>query len=269
MDMLVLADENGVVDMTPTSISARTRIPIDFVKKYLDRLEMPDPDSKTPDYEGRRIVRMDSHRNWGWVVCNYSKFNRLAANEVRKEQTRESMERLRTISQNADNQASVNECKVLQTELSPHSTISPSCTSVPEGKRVREKGNRFQKPTIETAKLHGLKIGLPAEQCERFYDYYEANGWRVGKNPMVLWTAAMANWKRHWNDYGSNGGSAKSAFPETKIKAITALIDSHPANPESTSGGGRCSPQQVEEYKKLKRTLKITQCELAGIQPPP
>jgi len=34
----------------------------------------------------------------------------------------------------------------------------------------------------------------------QFFDYYEANGWRVGKNPMKDWKAAVRTWER--NDSG-------------------------------------------------------------------
>ena len=30
----------------------------------------------------------------------------------------------------------------------------------------------------------------------RFVDYYTANGWRVGKNPMKDWRAAVRTWER-------------------------------------------------------------------------
>jgi len=31
---------------------------------------------------------------------------------------------------------------------------------------------------------------------QRFLDYYEANGWRVGKNPMKNWQAAVRTWEK-------------------------------------------------------------------------
>lgn len=64
----------------------------------------------------------------------------------------------------------------------------------------------FQKPTREAAVAHGQKIGLPESECDKFLDYYEANGWKVGRNPMKVWTAAMQNWLRNWKErYGANG----------------------------------------------------------------
>lgn len=41
---------------------------------------------------------------------------------------------------------------------------------------------------------------------DSFFDYYEANGWKVGKNPMKDWKAAV----RYWDRNGMNGGGGKS-----------------------------------------------------------
>jgi len=31
-------------------------------------------------------------------------------------------------------------------------------------------------------------------QAERFFSYYDSNGWKVGKNPMKNWKSAVAGW---------------------------------------------------------------------------
>lgn len=95
MDLLVLADSDGVVDMTPTAIAGRTRMPIEKVTEFLKRLEGPDPESRTPDDEGRRIVRLDDHRTWGWLILNYDTFRKIATEEQRKEGGRRRQQRRR------------------------------------------------------------------------------------------------------------------------------------------------------------------------------
>lgn len=55
-------------------------------------------------------------------------------------------------------------------------------------------------PTLEEAKLHGAKIGLPDSQVERWFYFYESKGFKVGKTPMVSWHGAMAGWKLHWQE---------------------------------------------------------------------
>jgi len=61
-------------------------------------------------------------------------------------------------------------------------------------------GVQSNKPTREQALNHFKSKGCPVE-ADRFFDYYESNGWRVGKNPMKNWTAAAANWLRQKNRY--------------------------------------------------------------------
>ena len=39
-------------------------------------------------------------------------------------------------------------------------------------------------------------------EAENFWDYYQSNGWKVGRNPMKDWEAAASKWKR--NNYGTN-----------------------------------------------------------------
>ena len=35
---------------------------------------------------------------------------------------------------------------------------------------------------------------------DKFFDYYNANGWKVGKNPMRDWKAVLRNWNRNEKD---------------------------------------------------------------------
>lgn len=83
--LLILSDPEGYVDMTPDAISRRTTIPIEIIQKGLMVLESPDKDSRTPDEEGRRILRLDSHRSWGWKIVNHDKFRRMRSEDDRRE----------------------------------------------------------------------------------------------------------------------------------------------------------------------------------------
>lgn len=55
---------------------------------------------------------------------------------------------------------------------------------------------RFIKPTTQQIKEHMLQHGM-SDESERFYNYYEANGWKVGRNPMKNWKAAIMTWKKN------------------------------------------------------------------------
>lgn len=55
--------------------------------------------------------------------------------------------------------------------------------------------NRFKKPTIEEIKNYCKERNNNID-AEQFIDYYNANGWKVGKNPMKDWKAAIRTWER-------------------------------------------------------------------------
>lgn len=93
--MIALCDADGIVDMTPTALQRRTGIPIEHIEAGIKFLENPDPYSRTPDEDGRRIVRIDEHRPWGWLIVNYGKYRALADSDTVREQTRERVRRYR------------------------------------------------------------------------------------------------------------------------------------------------------------------------------
>lgn len=53
-------------------------------------------------------------------------------------------------------------------------------------------------------------IGLQRDEAEKCYDYYEANGWKVGgRAPMKDWRAALRNWKRNAAQYHAGGNGKR------------------------------------------------------------
>lgn len=83
--LLILADTEGVVDMTAVAIHRRTTVPLDIIEKGLAALMLPDPDSRTPVEDGRRIVPVSEGRSWGWRVVNYEHYRKLKREEDRRE----------------------------------------------------------------------------------------------------------------------------------------------------------------------------------------
>ena len=51
----------------------------------------------------------------------------------------------------------------------------------------------FQKPSLEDIKAY-CKEGGYSIDAQRFLDYYESNGWMVGRNKMKDWKAAVRSW---------------------------------------------------------------------------
>lgn len=84
MDLLVLADRHGMVDMTVEAIARRTNVPLAKVKSAIKKLSSPDASSRTPDDEGKRLTLLDDHRDWGWRIVNYERYRDIRDEEARR-----------------------------------------------------------------------------------------------------------------------------------------------------------------------------------------
>lgn len=83
--LLILADQDGNVDMTDEAISRRTTIPLDIIQIGIAGLLKPDDKSRTPTEDGRRILPLAEHRDWGWHIVNYEHYRRMKREEDRRE----------------------------------------------------------------------------------------------------------------------------------------------------------------------------------------
>lgn len=79
---------------------------------------------------------------------------------------------------------------------------------------VQKKRTRFSPPTIDEVKAYCKERNNNVD-AERFIDYYNSNGWMVGKNKMKDWKAAVRTWEN--NGYGN--GARKQQPKETKSRS--------------------------------------------------
>ena len=54
---------------------------------------------------------------------------------------------------------------------------------------------RFVKPSVEEVTTYCREKGYGID-AQHFVDYYDSNGWKVGKNPMQDWRATVRSWAR-------------------------------------------------------------------------
>jgi len=93
--MVILCDREGTVEMTPPALAARTGIPLEIIAKGIEILESPDPYSRSPEEEGRRILRLYDSRPWGWRIVNHAKYREMRSTEDRREYMRQYMQKKR------------------------------------------------------------------------------------------------------------------------------------------------------------------------------
>lgn len=80
-----MADRRGRVWGSVPGIANRARVSVDEARKAIEAFLSPDPDSRTKDYEGKRIAEIDG----GWRLLNYDKYRSIQDEEGRKEYQRE------------------------------------------------------------------------------------------------------------------------------------------------------------------------------------
>jgi len=73
-------------------------------------------------------------------------------------------------------------------------------TKKPKVPNNGEPVSRFVKPSLEDVKefMQEKEFALHNTEAERFWNFFESNGWKVGKNPMKNWKGAVNTWIANW-----------------------------------------------------------------------
>lgn len=82
--ILALADRDGRVEASIPGLADAARVTIQQCEEALQTLMAPDPYSRTPDHEGRRIEPVDG----GWALLNYETYRQKMSAEDRREKAR-------------------------------------------------------------------------------------------------------------------------------------------------------------------------------------
>jgi hypothetical protein len=88
--LLALAEPpDGFIDMTPAAIARRANLSVDDVERAIEALSQPDPMSRTPDEEGRRLVKIRD--TYGWQIVNFKKYREMERADSRRDYMRQYM----------------------------------------------------------------------------------------------------------------------------------------------------------------------------------
>ena len=96
-------------------------------------------------------------------------------------------------------------------------------------KSTTTKRKRFEKPTLSQITQYCLERNNNVN-AEQFFDYYESNGWKVGKNAMKDWKACVRTWER--NEYRKP--NSKKNSKEDAINVVKELMNEY-ADEQSTT----------------------------------
>ncbi|WP_444367421.1 hypothetical protein [Prevotellamassilia timonensis] len=90
---------------------------------------------------------------------------------------------------------------------------------------TRRRTPPMQRPTVWEVENFCRTQGLQLVDAQRFVDYYEANGWKVGRNPMRSWQAAARNWQRREMQYQQP--AAMAAIKQTNLFTEPNCANNH------------------------------------------
>ena len=88
------------------------------------------------------------------------------------------------------------------TATSTTTATSTDCCYMPAAGKPPRQPQRLIPPTVEEVRAYAAQRGDPLDP-EAFMDYYTANGWKVGRNPMKDWKAAARTWARKERAHGT------------------------------------------------------------------
>lgn len=120
--MLALKDKWGIVGATVPGLAHLARVDVEVCRRAVDKFLGPDPDSRTPDNEGRRIEVVEG----GWRILNHEKYRRLMSADERREYLAQKQREHRA------RQQSVNTSKQPSTGVTKESTSASVSVSVSE-----------------------------------------------------------------------------------------------------------------------------------------
>ena len=183
------------------------------IKRLIKRME-----------ETHNVIRYDKRTKEifiiNWCKYNWSKSEKLAtavlkvADHIKSKQFKEHIVNL-IKNKVSPTDIQYTDTDIQYTDTDIQYTVSDTATatdvSIPYGYGIdtvsdKGKAKRFSPPTLEevTAYCNERKNSVDAQ---RFIDYYTSNGWKVGKNAMKDWKAAVRTWEK-------NGFDAKKEEPK-------------------------------------------------------
>ena len=143
--------------------------------------------------------------------------------------TQETIELTRAVNRLADGlEEVINRLDLIAESVKEGKEKNPPCTPLKEKAQeklpsARARGKLFTKPTVEEIAAHIKAKGYTFD-AEAFWNFYESNGWYVGRRKMKSWTSACVTWQKR-NGNGPRPLTAyerKRAEFELEAKAIAA-----------------------------------------------
>ncbi len=190
----------GQIELNSTLVGVSIGMPPERVEAAIDFLSQPDPRSRSKTHAGRRIIKEGA---FAYRVVNHALYRRMrdederrAYNAGKQREYRAQDKRVSSVSSSTKVNHGQPQCAHTEAEAEAEAERSIPKGSISVAALPRDR--TFKKPNLEEVKLAIQKAGLPESEAERFLNHYEANGWRVGRNPMRSWPHAVGTWAANY-----------------------------------------------------------------------
>ena len=98
-------------------------------------------------------------------------------------------------------------------------SVSVSVSKEKDTNVSQKKSSAFRRPTVDEVKAYCLERRNDVDP-QRFVDFYEAKGWKVGKDAMKDWKACVRTWeKRNRGDPPKNAGITRGTDSDALLAA--------------------------------------------------
>lgn len=207
VSMLARANAVGFVEASIPGLARISNLSREETELALAELMAPDPDDKSGNNEGRRIIKMDG----GWGIVNYEVYRNRRDEEERREYMREYMARYRKKHVNLSKQSKPQLAKA-EAEAEAKKKEEISSPTAPETPMKGKARKVFVPPTVDEVDAYCVERQNTVD-AEKFVDYYEARGWMVGKSKMSNWQAAVRTWEKNDQERKPATGSGNPHTP--------------------------------------------------------
>jgi hypothetical protein len=228
-DLLKLSDPTGAVDMTIEAIQRRINVPLEIVVRTMTELQKPDPKSRSPKEDGRRIVLIDSHRDWGWKIVNYAHYRKLRDEEARRSYFRDYMQQYRAESGSQKTRKRkprkindlpvkhVNTCKHVLTQEEEEEEVEGVASD-----HLKIPGNRsLAQSTAEHSTINGKCSAVKSSLAEKKF---------LSRCAEVFGSKSMANFGGRWRNL-------YRADHQKAVRAVEEVAGEMKSKPISNPGG--------------------------------
>jgi len=106
--------------------------------------------------------------------------------------------------------------------------------------------NAFVRPTLEEVKAYMDEIGEDRFTALKFWSYYEARGWTLGRAKMKFWKRVLDNWSEKENIKEAKRTQKDATAPRDNV------VTFHAYKPVDNTGA-----VTYEEYERMKREGKL------------